>query len=298
MPVELQGDAAAEVTPPVEDRLRAQLSDLALVDAAAEAGCASADCLTGVAATAGARGLVRVVINGEARDYTITVDLVDGESGEVVRSEEASCEICTYDEVADEVEQAVGNVKASAEESLSGPGAPVGATINIVSQPSDAVVRIDGEVVGSTPYQAVVDPGTHDIEISKEGFASRSERLSVGEEDERALEIKLRKDSGKVRLKQVVGWSAVGLAVPLVVTGIALLAIDENPYKKDCDGDNLDVNGTCRFRYNTLGGGVVALIGGLAAAGAGATLLVLDRKEQGKLEAWIGPGGGGIRGSF
>ncbi len=53
--------------------------------------------------------------------------------------------------------------------------------------------------------------------------------------------------------------------------GAALLALDNSPYKDDCDGDNRDFEGRCRYRYNTLlpgalltGVGIASIITGIS----------------------------------
>ena len=68
--------------------------------------------------------------------------------------------------------------------------------------------------------------------------------------------------------------------------GIALLAIDGRPYKQDCSGMNVDVDGRCRYRYDTLAGGAALTGVGIAAfvVGISTGLVVFSRKRNAKPE--------------
>jgi hypothetical protein len=68
------------------------------------------------------------------------------------------------------------------------------------------------------------------------------------------------------------------------------VAVDENPIENDCEGANVDANGVCKYRYNTLAGGVVLLVAGLASTGAGVGLVVHGYKSRGReREVALGP---------
>ena len=93
-------------------------------------------------------------------------------------------------------------------------------------------------------------------------------------------------------------WSAFGAGGVSLLTGFVLLGIDENPYRKDCSGDNVDANGACKFRYNTLGAGIGMTVTGVALVAAGTTLLVMDKKKERQMSAAIGPRFIGLTGRF
>jgi hypothetical protein len=178
-------------------------------------------------------------------------------------------------------------------EALANPAvAPV--ELNVASDPAGAEVLIDGEVVGQTPLAVELEPGAHEISVHKDGFEHATKSVELAESEKRAVDFSLTKVPSGPSLKKILGWTGIGVGVAAIGAGVALLVIDENPYDPSCDG----LEGTCARRYNTLGGGIAALAGGVVAAGAGATLLILDKRERGNLEAWIGPGGGGLRGRF
>jgi hypothetical protein len=101
----------------------------------------------------------------------------------------------------------------------------------------------------------------------------------------------------QARLRQVgIGLTAAG-AVGLI-SGVTMIAVEEKPYGPKCDDSNTDSQGECEFRNKTVEGGTVLTVLGGLAAGAGVTMLVLNRKGGKNLA--LAPFGRGIkiRGSF
>jgi len=89
-------------------------------------------------------------------------------------------------------------------------------------------------------------------------------------------------DAGaKPKPLRALGFAGVGVGVGSLAAGIALIVLNERP-GGSCDGDSVDANGDCEFRYNTLGGGVGLTIGGALAVGAGVGLLMLSRNHKPK----------------
>jgi hypothetical protein len=97
------------------------------------------------------------------------------------------------------------------------------------------------------------------------------------------------------------GWAGLGTGVALLGAGITLLVLDDRPYKRNCSGEHIDINGTCEFRYDTVAGGATLTAIGAAAAITGTALLIVAHK-RGKpapgVQAVIGPGHIGITGRF
>jgi hypothetical protein len=76
--------------------------------------------------------------------------------------------------------------------------------------------------------------------------------------------------------------------------------LDDRQYKNRCSGENMDVNGTCKFSYDTVAGGAVLVAGGAALTITGAVLLAVGKK-RGKSELRASamlPGGLMLRGRF
>jgi len=55
--------------------------------------------------------------------------------------------------------------------------------LTIEGSPAGAEVVVDGRVVGTVPMQLVVDPGTHDVSLRKEGFVQRREHVEARGDD-------------------------------------------------------------------------------------------------------------------
>jgi hypothetical protein len=293
LPVQTENEAPPELVAGVDERMRSGLSSFQPTDVSAGPECAEGACMVEAAGAAGASVVVRITVAAEARDYILRTQLISGSTGEVLRADESYCEICTYDEVYERIDQEMANLSAPIGEALANPAvAPV--ELNVASDPAGAEVLIDGEVVGQTPLAVELEPGAHEISVHKDGFEHATKSVELAESEKRAVDFSLTKVPSGPSLKKILGWTGIGVGVAAIGAGVALLVIDENPYDPSCDG----LEGTCARRYNTLGGGIAALAGGVVAAGAGATLLILDKRERGNLEAWIGPGGGGLRGRF
>ena len=64
---------------------------------------------------------------------------------------------------------------------VTSPITPGYAQINVDSEPMGAVVYINGERRGTTPYSAQVAPGVYDIKVEKEGYKVKEIRANVGE---------------------------------------------------------------------------------------------------------------------
>ena len=79
---------------------------------------------------------------------------------------------------------------------------------------------------------------------------------------------------------RIAGWSLLGVGAGAVIGGIAMLAVDENPVKRDCSGANVDRFGNCAFRWNTAAGGASLLVTGLAAVGSGVALVVIGTRRS------------------
>ena len=216
---------------------------------------------------AGPRLLVR--ITERERDYSaeIAVTSADGRRAEVV----VECAICT-------AEEAGRTVAARVVELMDAQSGVTAAHLEVTSNPTGATVEIDGKSVGRTPLRVELEPGPHDVVVNQPGHVQQRRHVELAGGGEDSLRVELRKDS-RPRAMRIAGWSLVGIGVAGVVTGIALIATDENPVKGNCEGVHVDPFGNCEFRWNTLGAGVGLLVPGLVAAASGAALVVVGRRK-------------------
>ena len=58
-----------------------------------------------------------------------------------------------------------------------------------------------------------------------------------------------------------------------------MIRMDEKPVTSDCSGANIDFQGNCRWRYDTLEGGIGLVAGGALLIGTGVALLVVGRDK-------------------
>ena len=127
----------------------------------------------------------------------------------------------------------------------------------------------------------MLEPGDRLIEIHKDGHVDYSDFVTIDPATPtEPVDVALAEQSSRFPYEPL-GWAGVGVGAAVLISGIALIAIDENPYKAQCEGEDIDSMGRCRYRYDTLAGGITGVIVGAALAGGGAALLVLGRKRAG-----------------
>ncbi|MCA9637055.1 MAG: PEGA domain-containing protein [Myxococcales bacterium] len=250
-------------------------------------------CVRSTVAGTDATHLVRASVVVEGRDYNVRVELFRGDTGELIATSNDVCEICGHEELA----EMVGDLAATLRRKLSAAVEPP-PLLRVLVEPEGSVVTVDGEVVGVTPVEVTVAPGEHDVVVQKPGFVAHRARLAfldgvvetirtdlapapVIEEEEPPPPKKRALPESTTR---PIGWAALGVGVGVTAGGVALLVLDERPIKRECTGDNVDAMGNCKWRYNTLAGGIAMTIVGVGAVALGAVLLARDRR-RGKSDA-------------
>jgi hypothetical protein len=291
LPLDVDGklppNGAAALTAEIDAGLRSAGATVVTTDELSKASgtglsdCRDEACLQGVAGKAAATHLVRASVHMEESDYVIALELVDGATGKVVHQASQTCELCGLTEA-----QAVARSLAeSLKDQLVAASAEPG-TLTVESTPAGAEVLVDGEPVGTTPLELQVAAGAHAIVLRLPGHVDEERRVVVEPGDTSSLELRLAAaapaDDGKPdrsALLRPLGWASLGVGVAALGSGIALLVLDENPVTfTRCSGIDVDVDGNCRFRHNTLAGGVVMTIVGVVGITAGALLVARTRK--------------------
>lgn len=247
------------------------------------AACTDAACLQGLATKVTATHLVRPAIRmEESGDYVISLELLDGATGEVVRQASQTCELCGLTEA----QQVARSLAASLQDALEGMG-----KVAVESTPAGAEVLVDGEPAGTAPAELRLSPGEHTIVLRLSGHVDEERRVVVAVGETAAVAVALdavpsappvapapRNRGGWLR---PLGWASIGLGAASLGSGIALLVLDENPVTfTRCSGIDVDSEGNCRFRHDTLAGGVVMTVIGVVGITAGALLVVRDHKRN------------------
>lgn len=267
------------------------------VRARVPAGACEAACLRAIAGATGARYLVRTEVVVDGRDYQLALTLLRADTGEPVVSSAELCEICGHVELADRV----GDVAAALRRKL-GLAVEPPPRLRVLTRPDGSEVLVDGVSVGLTPLDITVTAGDHEVVVQRPGFVAHRRRVRTVDGATETITAEL----GAVpvaappsRRYAPIGWASLALGLAATGAGVGLIAIDERPIRGDCSGDNIDPAGHCKWRHNTLAGGVALTVTGVAAVAVGAILLALDRRLRKRsptqARVWSHPHGLGLR---
>lgn len=295
VPLTVEGPLPADVGTRLGDTLVAGLGEDAALAAGVTTTCEDAACWRALGAQLGATHIVHATVTVDDRDYTISASLVDAASGEVVASSARRCEICGYDEVAETVTDVAVLVRRKL--SVSTVSLPV---LSVTSTPAGALVTVDGERVGNTPLELKLKSGAHDVRVGMNGYVARLERVvlvdGVHEQVDVVLEPQpVREKSGGLR---AAGAAATVVGIAGLGVGIGLAVLDEAPIRSRCSGDDKDIEGHCKYRYDSLAAGVTIAVVGAAALATGIALLVVDRRRARARRVALRPGPYGLALAF
>jgi hypothetical protein len=93
----------------------------------------------------------------------------------------------------------------------------------VESATSGAIVRVDGEVVGAPPYDARLEPGTHELVVSAPGHVELRRQIEIAVGEDLRIEADL-PDDGNILTSPWL-WVGVGTVVAGVVTFAVLGAV-------------------------------------------------------------------------
>jgi len=297
LPLRVQGQVDKETLERWTAGLRAGLArgDAPLVEPGelpeVEASCDRKGCYDEVRAATRATHIVRTTLVAKNRDFLLKIDLVDAETGEVTLTTDEVCEICGSDEVVGLLDSQGALLQTRLQALGTGP-----AVLILETKPRGALVTIDGEVVGTTPLERPLVEGEHTVRVSLEGYVAEERQMTFVNGAREPLTLTLKRVPGNKK-SRVLGAAGLASGLALLGAGIALLVLDDKPYKAKCTGENIDTDMDCKYLFNTgpLGG---ALIGAGAILGTlGAVALYRNRGSRSQ-RAHVVPGGLGVVGRF
>ncbi|MFO7567618.1 MAG: PEGA domain-containing protein [Enhygromyxa sp.] len=271
------------------------------VIAAAGAGdCSKPSCIQKIAGKTDATHIVRAIVEVVDRDYTVRVELYDGADGTRIVSASDGCEICGVADVGALIETQAATLRTKLDALASGP-----ASIVVGSDPEGAEVTLDGEPFGVTPLDKPVIPGDHVIRVSKEGYIAVQEKRTFVEGARESLSYELEKVPSRLP-KRPWGWASLGVGIAALGGGVALTYMHDQPYRLggQCTGENVDLDGDCRYLFNTKWYGMGLSLAGGALVTLGVAVLITTAKnprKKAEIEATarkhlqVGPGGVGVR---
>jgi hypothetical protein len=143
------------------------------------AGCDSADCLERLGRLLGANAVVRYKVSvegasGARRTYQLQVAYHNVEIGAEGARSSQSCSGCTQSDVAKLLQELIGKV------AVEDAGRPRG-RLNVETTPPNAVLFVDGNELGPTPYKGPAFAGPHNLLLRATGFLSQQAKVDVYE---------------------------------------------------------------------------------------------------------------------
>ena len=257
--------------------------DQALLDERLEQGLA----LAGFETSGDTPYRVRTRVTKEQGDYRVQLTLVDESQPRL--SLEETCELCGIEELGELLTAMGGRLRRKFDLARDS------AVVRVETRPGGADVRIDGELVGTTPVEVVVQPGARTIEISKPGHRTETRDIDAVAGARENYSFVLRRGGHQTWLP----WTLLATGVVGLAAGGTLIGIDGNEIRSDC---NPDPAGNCQFLHKTLGGGVALTVVGVGLVATGVVLAVKWRAKGQRGYAHRRPRleltGAGVRGRF
>ena len=294
LPIQVEGSVSDEWRPQFEEALGRGLTQggLEVVDSAkvteASGGvttCANEKCFKFISSATDARFLVVSRLKVEDRNYEITLDIVDGEDGSLAASSSESCQVCGLGEVKELITRQAAALQQKVDALALEP-----AIVAFTSDPPGVEIFVDGKKIGVTPLEHELPPGDHKAEAKMDGYVDQTRTIHAVQGVQESLRFDLlvehvTSDEGGDKGKDwkiPVGATLVGVGVASLAAGVTFLVIDERPYKSKCSGADVDADGNCRQRYNTLiHGASFTAVGGVLLI-SGAAMLIASRVKKGR----------------
>lgn len=209
--------------------------------------CADVKCYQRVAKNTDASHVVRARVVIKDRDYDVSVELADGRTGTVVAKSAEGCEICGIADAGNLMASAAATLRTKLDALAKGPS-----VLTVRSEPPDADVTVDGEMVGVTPLERPVIGGKKIVRVTKEGYIAVEREVTVV--DGVAEEINFTLEKVPTRLpKRPWGFVSLGVGIGALGAAAAFGALDDRHFKvgSACDGDNRDTDGDCRRLWDS-----------------------------------------------
>jgi hypothetical protein len=272
-----------------------------------DAECADARCWAHEAEGSSAKNVVVVSVHESYKVYELQAQIVRVRDAKVVATTNDTCEVCGLADVEERTEALAATLRDRLDAGTEGPP-----RLLVRSDPPGARVLVDGVEVGTTPMSYEGTEGQHRLRVELPGHAPAERDLKLVEGVDETLDLQLVEQKGlgpsdpsggdvpdawaRTRPLVISGWTALGVGLASVATGVALLVINDDQVQSKCSGNDLDVNGNCRYLYDTKTGGIAAASAGAAFVVAGAVLLGVGYRRRARLT--LGPRSVGLEVRF
>lgn len=294
MPLVVDGDVPGDVRAEALDRIKVALEsrDYEVVEGRpAGAHCTDYKCIRSVADDSAAQWVVQPALSTVVHDYGIAVRLYDA-AGTLKVDESSTCEICSYPDAIEALVTEAAEVREPLIRYVDNPYADREAAefedddisrLAIRTEPPGALVRLDGERIGKTPVEIDVEPGLRDLQITLRHHNDIVQTVRAPRGGSELLTYTMvENDERQTRALRITAWTFSMVGVALIGAGVPLLALEERPVRNQCSGNDVDFNGRCRYRYDTLLPGALLTGFGMASLVTGITTGVIAAVRKGR----------------
>jgi len=241
--------------------------------------CQKPRCLRELAIDHAATHVVRATIRIHERDYEVELALFDGRTGEPLARSGENCEICGVSDAGRLIATEAATLRTKLDSLAEGPPA-----LAVTSRPSGATVTLDGELVGTTPFERPMLPGKRDLRITAPGYISIEREVTFVAGVTESLNFDLDKVPSRLPARP---WGYISLVFGIAAIGGAatFAALRDTPYRfaGACEGeDNIDEDGDCRTLWNTEWHVLGFALGGAALTTLGIAILLSSTRRQAK----------------
>jgi len=261
LPADTRGIALGVLHRTLEERGAVVVTMDSLPDLSPElAACESGACVQELIRRAGANVAVALAVWAPADDPTLVEAVVVSLIDSVGQSFDARVAVEGDDSAA--LSAAVGQAARAAHEHYQmGPGP----FLFVDGTPDVAAVHVDGTLVGAIPYRERVEPGTHDVLVTAEGYASERRTITVTADIALTARLSFELETGSDPngvANALLGGALVAAGVALAVPPLVNLGLDGQCADEGASG--------CRVRYAfdpARDGALLAIGGALLVAG-------------------------------
>ena len=229
--------------------------------------CRERTCYPAAAEALGVGYLVAGKVGVSSKTYDVTLELINGRTGNTIGTNRERCDICGVEEAAEKMGLAASALRARLEALTLMP-----ARFIVRSRPPGAAATLDGQSVGPTPLDRELSGGPHTLTLVAPGYDPLARSFIAVSGVDETLDLDLVRLPTKFPFR-VAGWIGVITGVALMTAGVWAISIDGREIA--CAASERDIFGHCpEVRDSRIIGSV--LIGtGVAATALGGFWLYL-----------------------